>query len=641
MKTLAFFLALLTTPQLFGFIDTISVHSKVDRTKVYFSGAEITRRAAIALHPGRKILKFSGLAGRIDPNTIECSRLDNSNLIAIKHRPDFSGHVDSISNRIKQLKLLAEEKKSNLHTIHSEIEERGLSILFSTPDNDIIQSSYKYLTTIQNKLEFELNSISHELDKLRSIGLQQKTNVYIAIHCYAKMKDTLYLRYFISNASWRPVIDFLVGKSETEVSVSIVRNAKVNQSTGEEWSNVNIQFCTSRRPLHTSIPSFSIPGLQDGVQRSSYSEQSEGIIITGKIFDAYSGKPIPNALIEIWHNGGAFKKAYSNRDGEYTLRVFPRKYDRLIAQHHTYESANFEEIQITGVGPVQLDIPMTAKTNQIGISDVIRFTAPTVIGLVQSSNGTTSAINASGILIGSAIQVISKLLTTSPQNSRTGIQGVENHRDLHPAREPVNQPTIAYREYKSSQRFTIPSDNADYFVRLENTQVPANFIYYAAPALRPEVFRAIEIEDWKTLIPIPTEIRVYQNGMILHKAGLNPQKIGDRLRIFLSPTNGIAIRKKQVALKKKSRKKSTISDARWNIEIQNNLNKPIVMVVEDQFPIANQKSVSMESMENDATSVDKRRGILTWRLQLEPEEQRTLQHGYTVKFPSGLRLYNN
>jgi len=66
-----------------------------------------------------------------------------------------------------------------------------------------------------------------------------------------------------------------------------------------------------------------------------------------------------------------------------------------------------------------------------------------------------------------------------------------------------------------------------------------------------------------------------------------------------------------------------------------------MLVVEDQLPIANQKSVSLESMENDATSVDKRRGILTWRLQLEPEEQRTVQHGYTLKFPSSMFLNNN
>jgi uncharacterized protein DUF4139 len=57
------------------------------------------------------------------------------------------------------------------------------------------------------------------------------------------------------------------------------------------------------------------------------------------------------------------------------------------------------------------------------------------------------------------------------------------------------------------------------------------------------------------------------------------------------------------------------------------------MILKDQYPLSTNKEIEVELADASNAKVDKDTGMLTWQLSLAPNETKTLNFSYSVKYP--------
>ena len=72
----------------------------------------------------------------------------------------------------------------------------------------------------------------------------------------------------------------------------------------------------------------------------------------------------------------------------------------------------------------------------------------------------------------------------------------------------------------------------------------------------------------------------------------------------------------------------------WEITVRNNNQATVKIIIEDQIPISEIKSVSVESLDYSNAKKSEKTGLLTWELFLKPNEKKVVGYKYTVKYPS-------
>jgi hypothetical protein len=71
----------------------------------------------------------------------------------------------------------------------------------------------------------------------------------------------------------------------------------------------------------------------------------------------------------------------------------------------------------------------------------------------------------------------------------------------------------------------------------------------------------------------------------------------------------------------------------YEIAVRNNRNVPIKIVVYDQIPISKNESVSVVTEQTSNAKKDVETGELKWELTIQPTETKSVELGYSVKYP--------
>ena len=71
----------------------------------------------------------------------------------------------------------------------------------------------------------------------------------------------------------------------------------------------------------------------------------------------------------------------------------------------------------------------------------------------------------------------------------------------------------------------------------------------------------------------------------------------------------------------------------WDITVRNNKSDAITLIIEDQFPISEKKSIEINQLETSKGKVDEKTGKIEWDLLLNPGDKKTITYKYSVKYP--------
>jgi len=185
--------------------------------------------------------------------------------------------------------------------------------------------------------------------------------------------------------------------------------------------------------------------------------------------------------------------------------------------------------------------------------------------------------------------------------------------------------------------YSIPNDGKQHMVAIKKYELAATYRYYAAPRLDKDAFLQAQITNWEDLNLIPGQTNIFYEGTYVGQGYLEVRNTSDTLTFSLGRDKKIIVKREQ---DKKLRSVKTIgSNVRetfaYTISVRNTRKEPIVIVLQDQLPVSNDKDIVIEDKETGAAELEETTGILKWSLNLKPNETHDTKFGYTVKYPKG------
>lgn len=649
MKKFMFLFSLFAALNLSGQnTDTLRPGSVITDATVFYSGAQISRSANIKLKPGKTLLIFEKLPYELNANSIQVGGLTNSKILSVKHIAEvplsaskgreekeieaaIKLHEENIRNIKTRLSVFDIEEKVLLdnsmlgssETVKSVAEIKLAADFYRQRFNEIRLEKLKLSGDIE-KEDSSLKELYINLNRISSEKQKAQSKIMVLVESEKDVSSKLSLSYYIPSAGWTPFYDFRV--RDISNPLSVVYNANVFQSSGEDWTNIKIKLSTSNPALSGEIPQLDAwyLGRTNYNQRPDEQNSNDGAL-KGRILDKTTKEPIPFVTITLESNNRQIAGTTSDFEGNYTIKpVAAGRYD-LKASFVGYKPALVSNIVISSGKTTFNDIYLEETQINIESFEVTEYRVP-LISKDKTSVGAT---------------------VTSEEISKTRLQRNENkfmnsgNGRTKPEIETTDfisntlRTEIANLEYTIEIPYSVPSDGQDYAIRIKESAIPVDYIYHAIPKLSGDVFLTAELTNWNELNLLPGKAGIYYQGTFVGETQLNTDFSGDTLSISLGRDKSIFISRE--GDKEKFDKKIIGNNIRevagWKITVKNNKSIPVKMLVQDQYPLSERKSVMAELLGAPDAKVNTFTGKITWVLDLQAGEKKELNFSYSVKYP--------
>ena len=198
-------------------------------------------------------------------------------------------------------------------------------------------------------------------------------------------------------------------------------------------------------------------------------------------------------------------------------------------------------------------------------------------------------------------------------------------------------------EYEIKLNYNIPSDGKEHFAAIMVKDLKTNYRYKAIPKLNNNVYLTAVLSDWEDAITMGGEASIYYDGSYVGATSLTPGGTEDTIQLALGIDKNIAIKRQKI--KEKCSQKVLDNDIlhqyTYEITMKNSRNVKIEIEVEDQLPLAQDKSVTIERKEISGAKYDEVTGILKWRSTLQAKDSKKLTLMYQVKAPKYMAVASN
>lgn len=193
-----------------------------------------------------------------------------------------------------------------------------------------------------------------------------------------------------------------------------------------------------------------------------------------------------------------------------------------------------------------------------------------------------------------------------------------------------------------SLNYTIPSDGLAHLVAVKDYELPATYRYYVAPKLDRDAFLQARVTNWEDLNLMPATTNIFYEGAYVGQGYIDMRNVKDTLNLSLGRDKKIIVRREN---DKNYRSVKMIgTNVRrsygYTIEVRNTKKEPIDLVVLEQFPISNDKDISIEDKEAKDAQINEETGAIQWGLSLKGNELKTLKLNYSVKYPKDKTVGN-
>jgi uncharacterized ubiquitin-like protein YukD len=421
------------------------------------------------------------------------------------------------------------------------------------------------------------------------------SDIVVKVKSKSALKANFKFSYLVNNANWFPTYD--IRAKDVNEPIQIVYKANVSQQSGEDWTKVKLNL-SSGNPSEDN----NLPALNPYVLGNNWNNNSNAAIITkvtGRVVDAKDRTGLPGVSVAV---KGTSIATQTDINGNYQIAI-PQNSRTLV---YSFIGFTSQEMPVYNQ---QMNISL--QQDEKALNEVVTVGYATQKKV--SMTGSVSAINNDKIKIRG---VSSILLEVNSQQAQTSLL------------------------FDIKEIYSVPSDGKLTTVEIGNYDMPATFLYNAIPKLFKNVNLKAEIVDFSELNLLSGEANIFFDGTFLGSSLLDLQQAQDTLSISLgNDKNVIITREKQKEMKEKQFLGSTEKVTRdFLITIKNRKNKAIDLIVYDQLPISNLESITVEKLEISGAELDEKTGKLTWKLKLQPNEEKKLNLKYQVKYPKNMNI---
>lgn len=243
---------------------------------VFMSGAQITEEAAIQLKEGENQFKVSGLPLYMDPNSVQVEGNPDYTILSVRHQVNYLADASSsprikalrdslndaifkqqefvaLKNVVNQEKALMEANRS-IKSSNSVLVPEDLEDMANFYKKRFQELEYRMLELNEKdkKNNAEIYRLQAQLDNLNARQGSNPSEVSLTIIAKKAGNSRLKFSYFTQSAGWYPVYDLRA--DDINAPIDFAYRAKVYQSTGNDWENVNLIISTGNPSIGGQVP---------------------------------------------------------------------------------------------------------------------------------------------------------------------------------------------------------------------------------------------------------------------------------------------------------------------------------------------------------------------------------------------------
>lgn len=183
--------------------------------------------------------------------------------------------------------------------------------------------------------------------------------------------------------------------------------------------------------------------------------------------------------------------------------------------------------------------------------------------------------------------------------------------------------------------YDINSDNKPHTVAFKEYKVPAKYKYYVAPKLSTDAYLLADVLDWEKLNLQAGNANIIFEGTYTGKSFINPSSIMDTLSLSMGKDKKIIITKEKQEDFSSTKFIGTNRKQVFTylIKIRNTKKEAVELSLKDLYPLSGNSEIETELLESSGAQVAKLTGMLTWQLNIAPNETKTIKLSYSVKAP--------
>ncbi len=600
------------------------VKTAVEKVTLFIDGAQVTRTRQIDLPAGNSTVVFTGLSPYLDDKSMQVSAKGKFTVTAVNR---LFNHTDSLERSTRQQALEREiaetERQQKQLKASREVIEAEYAMLkvncsvgnrnVATPLAGIKELNEYYtarLQALKNK-ESGINEDAAKLDarerrlraELAELGGRQSvpmSEVEVRIEAPAACKASFTLTYYVRNAGWFPSYDIRSGGLSKPVEISY--KANIFQNTKEEWKNVELTLSSSNPNTGSIAPQLQTYWLDYGLAAPRYNVNLTNNTVSGIVFDSRR-EPLAGASVLV---PGTTIGAITDSQGRYSITV-P---NGAASLQFNYLGFKPRTQAISGsTMNVTMQEDMTAMDEVVvmgyGVSNELAGAAPGI-----RVRGTSTS---------------KKQMAVAEESAVMDVEQTQNQ--------------LGY-EFEIKQPYTVASDGKSVTAEIGRFDLPAAYSYQSTPKIDKDAFLVAEATDWEKLNLLQGEANVYFENTFVGKSILDPNQTSDTLRFSMGRDRNIRIErtKENDYSSRRAIGSNQTQTTGWKFVVRNTRTEPVVLTLADQLPVSRNSAINVTAEELSGGQLDKESGIVTWKMELKPGEQRELRLRYAVKYPKGRML---
>lgn len=191
------------------------------------------------------------------------------------------------------------------------------------------------------------------------------------------------------------------------------------------------------------------------------------------------------------------------------------------------------------------------------------------------------------------------------------------------------------KEYMVKNKQTILSSNTTTSVSYGEGTIDATYDYQSIPKLSEHVYLIAKVNDWMKADLNNGTAKLYLENSYVGKSFINTAQFKDTIDLSFGVDNNITVKREKV--KEFSEKTFTGSSRKetigYKITVRNNKSYGVTTTIYDQIPISILEEIQVDVLELNGGTLDKETGKVEWKLELKPNETKTILIKYSVKYP--------
>lgn len=597
MKKVLFLFAFLIS--VFAFAQKpIFVAAKVKAATVYFNSAEISQITSVVLPRGTSEIVIKNVSNALNESTIQIGAPSTVTVLSVQFTNDYVSEYeldetnpaikkvrDSIILVKKEIKKVDNARNSEAKAMELLDKNQQISGLNSGLNVAELMKMVEYYKLKQTELINNYDALDEKSTKLNALLAKLNSKLEINTKKEDKTSDgkiiiqvmneiagnvDFEMNYLTNSAAWKPFYD-LRANSVAE-PINMIYKAEVVQNTGIDWKKVKLTLSSGNPNQNNQAPSVN------------------------PWFLRYQESQVLNGFID--------------------------------------NESKLEEVVVTGYG-TQKKKELAGASSGIkirGAASLDKNSQPLVV--INGIPSTQEAMNELSPESIKSVNVLKDAAATSIYGSRAS-----NGVILVTTKQMSDYTSITENQLNISFDIDIPydilSNGKAHSVALKEIKIPATFKYYAAPRVEKEAFLLAEITDYSKYNLLKGEANIIFEGMYVGKTTINPSQTLDTLSLSMGRDKKMTINREKVADKSgtkflSSKKEQTFT---YDITVRNNKKETAQLLLKDQYPLSPDKEIEIELLQSDGAKVNAEAGILTWDLDLKPNETKKIRISYRVKYP--------